>query len=61
MARALAILGESARRDDLAGTSRISLVELEDVVAALAGVGIVQSGEHLSFVHPSWQTRSALL
>jgi DNA-binding CsgD family transcriptional regulator len=52
VARALAILGESARRDDLAGTSGIGVVELEDVIAALVGVGIVQSGERLSFVHP---------
>jgi AAA ATPase-like protein len=52
VARALAILGESARRDDLAGTSGIGVVELEDVIAALAGVGIVQAGERLSFVHP---------
>ena len=52
VARALAILGESARRDDLAGTSGIGVVELEDVIAALVGVGIVRSGERLSFVHP---------
>jgi DNA-binding CsgD family transcriptional regulator len=52
VARALAILGESARRDDLAGTSGIGVVELEDAIAALVGVGIVQAGERLSFVHP---------
>jgi hypothetical protein len=52
VARALAILGESARRDDLAGTSGIDVVELEDVIAALVGAGIVRSGERLSFVHP---------
>ncbi|TMM02864.1 MAG: hypothetical protein E6G05_08620, partial [Actinobacteria bacterium] len=52
VARALAILGESARRDDLAGTSETGVVELEDVIAALVGAGIVRSGERLSFVHP---------
>ena len=51
-AQALAILGESARRDDLAETSGIGLFELEDVIGALAGAGIVQSGERLSFAHP---------
>ena len=52
VARALAILGESARRDDLAGTSGIGAVELEDVIAALVDVGIAQAGERLSFAHP---------
>jgi DNA-binding CsgD family transcriptional regulator len=52
VARALAILGESAPRDALAGTSGVGVVELEDVIAALVGVGIVGSGERLSFVHP---------
>jgi DNA-binding CsgD family transcriptional regulator len=52
VAQALAILGESARRDDLAGISGIDVVELDDAIAALAGVGIAQAAERLSFVHP---------
>ena len=52
VARALAILGENVRREDLARTARIRLVDLEDVVEALTRAGIVTSGERVSFLHP---------
>lgn len=51
-ARALAILGENARRDDLAATAAIDTAELEDVLVALVGAGVVTSAERPSFVHP---------
>lgn len=52
VAKALAILGESAQRDDLAATAAIDAAELEDLLGALAGAGVVNSGERPSFVHP---------
>jgi DNA-binding CsgD family transcriptional regulator len=52
VAQAVSILGDSVRRDDLAGTAALGAVELEDVLAALAGAGIVHSDEAVSFVHP---------
>ena len=52
VAQAVAVLGEGVRRDDLAGTAAVRLVELEEVLGALANAGIVRSGERVSFVHP---------
>lgn len=52
VAQAVAILGESVPRNDIAGTAALSAVELEDVLAALAQAGIVRSEVQVSFVHP---------
>jgi DNA-binding CsgD family transcriptional regulator len=51
-ARALTVLGENARRDDLAATAGIDAAGLEDTLGVLADAGVVTSGEPLSFVHP---------
>lgn len=52
VAQAAAVLGEAVRRDDLASTAGIDAVELEEILAALASAGIVDSEERVSFVHP---------
>jgi len=52
VARALAILGEHARRDDLAGTAGLGAAELADVIGVLASAGVVTPDERPSFVHP---------
>jgi DNA-binding CsgD family transcriptional regulator len=52
VAKALAVLGENVRREDLAGTAMITLAELEDEIAALTHARIVGADERLSFLHP---------
>jgi DNA-binding CsgD family transcriptional regulator len=52
VARALAVLGDSVRNDDLAGTAGVGGAELGDLLAALVGAGIVRSDDRVSFVHP---------
>ena len=52
VARAVAVLGEGVRWDDLAGTAAVGAVELEEMLAALSRAGIVRSEERVSFVHP---------
>ena len=52
VAQAVSILGDSVRRDDLAGTAAVGAVELEDVLAGLARAGIVRYEGRVSFVHP---------
>lgn len=52
VAQAAAILGEAARRDDLARMSGLPWVELEEVLVRLTSAGIVYSDKRVSFVHP---------
>jgi DNA-binding CsgD family transcriptional regulator len=52
VAQAMAVLGESARRADLARMTGIDEVELEAVVLGLARARVVASGEGLGFAHP---------
>jgi DNA-binding CsgD family transcriptional regulator len=52
VARAVAVLGERVRTDDLARTVGISEPQLGDLLAALVAAGIVRSGERMGFVHP---------
>jgi DNA-binding CsgD family transcriptional regulator len=52
VAQAVAVLGESARRDDLAGTAGLPPMELDEVLAALQSAAIVHANEQVSFVHP---------
>jgi DNA-binding CsgD family transcriptional regulator len=53
VARAVAVLGESVRRDDLARTAEVGGVELEELLEALASAAIIRAeDERVSFVHP---------
>jgi DNA-binding CsgD family transcriptional regulator len=53
VARAVAVLGESVRRDDLASTAEVGAVELEEVLEALESAAIIRSDDQrVSFVHP---------
>jgi DNA-binding CsgD family transcriptional regulator len=53
VARAVAVLGEGVRRDDLASAAEVGAVELEEVLEALASAAIIRSeDERISFVHP---------
>jgi len=50
--RAMAVLGESVRREDLAGILELPAVTVEEMVTVLARAGILRDGERLSFIHP---------
>jgi predicted ATPase len=53
VARAVAVLGEGVRRDDLASTAEVGAAELEELLEALARAAILRSEDgRVSFVHP---------
>src|SRR5262249_53887725 len=52
VAQVVVVVGEGARREDLATVAGINEVELEDLLAMLRDAGVIGGGQRVAFVHP---------